>query len=571
MAPAPSALETTALTAPLDRRNVSTFWRAFRAAHPEVRDRRGSGRVAVFTVGIVCGLVGLPLLVMGAVATIASGANDLANNLGLTLCGGMLAFAGGIFVWARTRTRRQSGDSRTHYRLARFAADNRMDYLPGPTLGTYLTPWADRATRLQVSHVLRTYSKRWIEFGNFEEHYARGDERGTGFGGYIALRLATPLPDILLRSREEATATDLWRPIPSHTQQLSLEGDFDRYFTLYAPTGYEADALYLFTPDVMANFIDKVSRLDVEILDDWVFLTSHHDLVTTDPAQWAMVMGAAAALTDKIDRWERWRDDRPGAVAGSVAPGGVQDDTTAQPALATPRTLAAHQAPEPRVAPGGRRLKLTFAKGSLLTTGLAVVVLIVFHLLPNGSSGGPGASASPSPAARIAATGATPSWANTASANGTKITSFTVGAVRIDVYQVATYPAPADVAGQLGGEPIHKGDTMVLMNYVATNIGPPINVNAQVGAFGVQPSYPGSPQHNLYNTAPPTACDTYGVNQYAVPPGEPRSATFATGDVVSAAGVFPYLPGQQVTFTGFVLPGDPDSGDQRGTGTGVLR
>lgn len=33
-----------------------------------------------------------------------------------------------------------------------------------------------------------------------------------------------------------------------------------------------ADALYLFTPDIMARFIDNAAQLDVEIVDDWLFL-----------------------------------------------------------------------------------------------------------------------------------------------------------------------------------------------------------------------------------------------------------------------------------------------------------
>lgn len=38
---------------------------------------------------------------------------------------------------------------------------------------------------------------------------------------------------------------------------LSLEGDFDRYFTLYCPGDYERDALYVFTPDLLALLIDE--------------------------------------------------------------------------------------------------------------------------------------------------------------------------------------------------------------------------------------------------------------------------------------------------------------------------
>lgn len=48
-------------------------------------------------------------------------------------------------------------------------------------------------------------------------------------------------------------------------QVLSLEGDFDRYFTPYCPKQYERDALSVFTPDLMALCIDEAAPFDIEI------------------------------------------------------------------------------------------------------------------------------------------------------------------------------------------------------------------------------------------------------------------------------------------------------------------
>ena len=120
-----------------------------------------------------------------------------------------------------------------------------------------------------------------------------------------------PLPHIVL----DATSNNglFGSNLPStfaRSQRLSLEGDFDRYFSMYCPEGYETDALYLFTPDIMARFIDNAAALDVEIVDDWLFLYTKRDAVTLDPASWAWMFGAVAATLDKLAQWERWRDDR---------------------------------------------------------------------------------------------------------------------------------------------------------------------------------------------------------------------------------------------------------------------
>jgi hypothetical protein len=83
--------------------------------------------------------------------------------------------------------------------------------------------------------------------------------------------------------RRRLTGTRFPVSFSSH-QTLSLEGDFDRYFTLYVPRDYERDALYVFTPDLMALLIDEAAPFDVEIIDDWMYIYSHRpfEMATTD-------------------------------------------------------------------------------------------------------------------------------------------------------------------------------------------------------------------------------------------------------------------------------------------------
>lgn len=110
---------------------------------------------------------------------------------------------------------------------------------------------------------------------------------GSGFfedWGYLALRLNRKLPNILLESRASRSVfadTDLIGS-PRGNQRLSLEGDFDRHFRLYCPAGYEQDALYLFTPDLMALLIDEAGDLSVQLIDDVAFFFSAKPFDLTD-------------------------------------------------------------------------------------------------------------------------------------------------------------------------------------------------------------------------------------------------------------------------------------------------
>ena len=65
----------------------------------------------------------------------------------------------------------------------------------------------------------------------------------------------------------------------------------------------------------MARFMDNAAELDVEIVDNWLFLYAKRDFVTLDPDMWGWLFSVVSALMDKLQRWERWRDARLTAQA----------------------------------------------------------------------------------------------------------------------------------------------------------------------------------------------------------------------------------------------------------------
>jgi hypothetical protein len=82
----------------------------------------------------------------------------------------------------------------------------------------------------------------------------------------------------------------------------------------------------------MARFVDHAAALDVEIVDDWLFLYAPREASTLDPATWAWLFSVVAALLDKLAQWERWRDERlapsaldPAAAVGRRARRGLGD------------------------------------------------------------------------------------------------------------------------------------------------------------------------------------------------------------------------------------------------------
>ncbi len=258
------------------------------------------------------------------------------------------------------------------WRLDRFAHANGMTWYPTspnpPLPGMIFSQGSSRV----ATDVLRGTTPRFVEFGNYRYTTGSGKNRTTHRWGYVAVKLSSPLPHIVLDATSNNSLFGSNLPASfDKDQRLSLEGDFDRHFTLYCPQGYERDALYLFTPDIMARFIDNAAALDVEIVDDWMFFYGKREFSTLDPATWAWLFAAVAAALDKFAQWERWRDDR------LAAPAAVE---SALPFVAPAALLR-----PPGVAAQGRRLTRGVPWRTLIVVGVFVAIWVLGQLGTFGS------------------------------------------------------------------------------------------------------------------------------------------------------------------------------------------
>ncbi len=379
MMPAPPPqhpFETRPLTEPVDARAVSAFWRTVKAQNPTP----GAQIVIGVIVAVVFGMVFLPTIgvtLFGLIAGIASGDAGFGALFSLPALLPVVIAAVGIplFVSSRRRTREST------YRIARFAEANAMTFrriVADPPLPGMIF---HRGHSRVASDLVRGQEPRFVEFGNYRYTTGSGKNKTTHSWGYVAVKLDVPLPNIVL---DALGNNGLGSNLPStfsKDQRLSLEGDFDQHFTLYCPSGYEADALYLFTPDIMARFIDHAAQLDVEIVDDWLFLYMRRPASTTDVSTWAWLFGTVGALLGKFDQWARWRDDRLRSAQHSAAqhPATRLPSPPGPPAALPFAPPAGMLRPPAGVAPQGRRLRKGFSWVTL------VIIIFVFGvtLLPH--------------------------------------------------------------------------------------------------------------------------------------------------------------------------------------------
>ena len=373
------------LTAPVDPAAVRDHARRMRA-HGEGMSARGVIVIIVFAV--------MALFFLGTFGSVVAGfVTALTGDGGWGAIGGiipLLAFAAiGIAVGFALRGMLRSSAER-RYRLDAFARANHMHYIPSITNPPLPGMIFSQGSSRKASDLVRGDRPRFVEFGNHRYTTGSGKNRKTHEWGYVAVKLDVPLPHIVL----DATSNNglFGSNLPStfaRSQRLSLEGDFDRYFSLYCPEGYETDALYLFTPDIMARFIDNAAALDVEIVDDWLFLYTKRDAVTLDPASWAWMFGAVAATLDKLAQWERWRDDRLRAesrAATADAPATVAagfDDPAGGATATVPFDAPTGMLrPPPGVAAPGRRLSRGVRWWTIALVGVVLGWWVLTGVLP---------------------------------------------------------------------------------------------------------------------------------------------------------------------------------------------
>ncbi|KAB1664067.1 hypothetical protein [Pseudoclavibacter sp. CFCC 13611] len=266
------------------------------------------------------------------------------QTLGLGAFTLLLAVGGVFFASFSARQSGQVTSVADHMRYGRFADDNGFDYSPRGfrTLGD----------DLRLVRVLRRRRGRPMMIANTERSGDGTDGQGQ-FGGICEVHTSVSLPNVLLRRRRRGWPAFSSFLAPAQTQRLSLEGDFDRHFDLYCPSGYERDALYLMTPDVMAWLVDDVHGFDVELIDDRVVLRSKYDVVTRDPATWVRLSGAISVLERRVRRWERWRDERLWPTA----------------ALTRGEQTTRHM----HVSQPGRRLRTVMSSSAIIIAGLIVL------------------------------------------------------------------------------------------------------------------------------------------------------------------------------------------------------
>lgn len=313
-----------ALTRPVDRDAVA----AMKASvSPTVRSRIrkqtadaiGSTfvMVLVFFAAAVC-TAGLPFL-FAFTLPFAMGIGFIPIGVGILA---VLSATLGRWAYKRiSRIWRKLGTWTHRWRMQQLALENRLNYIPTSgdvqLTGTVLT----NAARGHWD-TFRVLGDRFEMFGNVFPYGSSGEDRAPHGWGFLAVRLDAHVPHLLLIPRDRAFTLRSTLFNLTGSQKLSLEGDFDKHFQLYAPVGYSRDALYVITPDLMALLIDELPGSYVETFDDTLVVTTPEPYDFSTPAAWDRINLLLETVVPKAMRQTRNYRDAASDVRGLVAPAG---------------------------------------------------------------------------------------------------------------------------------------------------------------------------------------------------------------------------------------------------------
>ena len=245
-----------------------------------------------------------------------------------------LLLSAGVLVWVVILPRRSHGTPWERWaRLDAFARRNGFSFSPAdPVPPQYQGLLFQVGTEREIEeHVVSRDDGDFVDMGTVRYVGGTTDMRVVYRWGFVAIHLDRRLPQMMLDARANDTIAASTRiPIGyARDQILHLEGDWDRHFTLYCPAEYGTDALYIFTPDLMALFIDELAApgtgvFDAEIADDWLFVYAPRGFRLDDPRLMARLLRIVDVVGAKTRaRAARYVDDRvASAAANMVAPGG---------------------------------------------------------------------------------------------------------------------------------------------------------------------------------------------------------------------------------------------------------
>lgn len=135
-----------------------------------------------------------------------------------------------------------------------------------------------------------------LDFQSYEYYYTTGSGKNRSVNDAMVFEFTLPrvVPHFVIDSQLEAVL-----PISfDKSQKIELEGDFHKYFDLYAPDTYGVSALTLLAPDAMEVLLQHAALCDIEIVQNKMYL--YWSVPANNQNQYEQIFKTAEAVVTKL-------------------------------------------------------------------------------------------------------------------------------------------------------------------------------------------------------------------------------------------------------------------------------
>lgn len=207
----------------------------------------------------------------------------------------VLVITGVLLVLALVRYNRVHKQNKAA--LTAFAAQNNMAYQPKngdiDTSGALFSEGHSRRVIDELSGIINE-----LPFRSYAYYYTTGSGKNQQTHDAMVMEITLPrvVPQFVIDSQIESVV-----PLSfDKSQKIELEGDFHKYFDLYAPDTYGVSALTLLAPDTMEVLMQHAALCDIEIVQNKLFF--YWPVPAGNREQYEQLFTTAQAVLGKIGK-----------------------------------------------------------------------------------------------------------------------------------------------------------------------------------------------------------------------------------------------------------------------------
>lgn len=198
-----------------------------------------------------------------------------------------------------------------------FAQDNGWSFSTESALTTLPPSIADIGHSLEIRDIVsgKAFGDTFLLY-EYKYVVGYGKHRQVYEFTVMEIDILNQFPHILLDSQRNNGGAARVR---ATSEKLSLEGDFDSFFSLYVEPSHRTDALSIISPDVMQTVMNATQQYDIEICGAKVYLFAPGDKRNKKYVR-DLFMGMQHVLYELNHRALSFRLSQPLQPAGSMKP-----------------------------------------------------------------------------------------------------------------------------------------------------------------------------------------------------------------------------------------------------------